>query len=233
MCPTCPRAAGRARRPRRGASWCRTCAGGVCAEAAGFPSSTKSAPAARASRSWSTARAGRRPPYRFRNSARFSPASRQAGRSFFHSLTEARAAGSSNGSVRESPPLPARTMTASCGPAAALRRCRGRPVPQRGLRTASEDGPGRHRLKACNLAAIWHTYRAAVARRLVMTGLVRLRARSGRTHKLDHVLSAASMFSWFGPGPGPAGAPLRRPRPGLRRRVWPGCWRRARWRSSG
>jgi hypothetical protein len=39
-------------------------------------------------------------------------------------------------------------------------------------RTGADDGTGGHRLKARNLAAMWHTYRAAGAQRLIATGPV-------------------------------------------------------------
>jgi predicted ABC-type ATPase len=38
------------------------------------------------------------------------------------------------------------------------------------IRPGSDDDPGRHRLKAGNLAAMWRTYRAAGATRLIATG---------------------------------------------------------------
>jgi hypothetical protein len=81
------------------------------AEAIAFPSSTRSADSARASRSWSTARALSRPPRRLRKSAALSPTPGQSARSFFHPAAYALATGSMRGTSPESPPLPSRTMT--------------------------------------------------------------------------------------------------------------------------
>jgi len=84
---------------------------------------------------------------------------------------------------------------------------------------AEADDPGRHRLKASNLAAIWQTYHAAGARHVVATGPVQdeaafrcyadalpaatitlCRLHAGRAELTGRILSRGAGGSWPQPG---------------------------------
>ncbi|WP_377266912.1 AAA family ATPase [Peterkaempfera sp. SMS 1(5)a] len=95
------------------------------------------------------------------------------------------------------------------------------------LRPAPPDDPAHHRLKASNLAALWHAYRAAGARALIVTGQVDdeatallytaalplvsvtlCRLRASRTTLLERINSRGQGGSWAAPGDPLKGRPV-------------------------